>query len=373
MEQYEEHIRTIQSDLNTARNAQTQISTIREALAKEKEIDILAIKKEVLQQKERQLQALRTEMQQDKEAAQKRMREDLEHREQLAAEVQRRLQEDLDRALAQAEELRAKIKPEVSTRTVDQQTDMCGDQVVARSEYDHVVLERDAARSDRDESHGREYDLCMEKEKIQFDCHNFAERCAAMECELKEKDAAIEALRQTLASQLEKSTTGKSQTTVPLSDVEKVKAQCTEAYETAVQQLQQKYSQLEERLAAKHQSDLIRQRREIELKLRDELDLVEDQRARAAALETQLADAAKLHRKELRALESKLTGQHADAVRKVKDQYLETLRQMRDDVAASKQRSLERVRAEWERKKTDLDEAWKKRYILAEIVGVQLT
>ena len=69
----------------------------------------------------------------------------------------------------------------------------------------------------------------------------------------------------------------------------------------------------------------------------------------------------KLHRKEMRQLEVRIQYENEQVMQKMKSQYLETLRKMRDDVAASKQRSLDRVREEWEKRKAELDGTWQAR------------
>lgn len=73
----QDEVRSTKQQLEQARIAQEQITSIRTTLEKEKELDILNIKKDLTAQKERQLLELRREMASEKEEWSRRMKEDI--------------------------------------------------------------------------------------------------------------------------------------------------------------------------------------------------------------------------------------------------------------------------------------------------------
>ncbi|KAJ3078787.1 hypothetical protein HK102_004242, partial [Quaeritorhiza haematococci] len=74
----ERRIRTLQEELQNARQVESHISSIRANLQQEKELDVLTIKKEVLSQKERQLQDIRRELAKEKEELSRKLCEDMQ-------------------------------------------------------------------------------------------------------------------------------------------------------------------------------------------------------------------------------------------------------------------------------------------------------
>ncbi|KAJ3056399.1 hypothetical protein HK097_007128 [Rhizophlyctis rosea] len=150
----------------------------------------------------------------------------------------------------------------------------------------------------------------------------------------------------------------------------RLKEQCSQAYDSAVQKLRREYAELEKSLREKlaqekaayqrdrstsggsgtsgggnlWENDLSSERERMQKEiasLRKEIDHLTLQRDEATT---------EAERRATEALHENLN--------KMKLKYLTTLRAMRDDLAKSKERGMERLEAEWKRRKERLDAEW---------------
>ncbi|KAJ3337069.1 hypothetical protein HDU93_001692 [Gonapodya sp. JEL0774] len=178
----------------------------------------------------------------------------------------------------------------------------------------------------------------------------------------------------------------------------RIKAQCATAYSNAIEKLKTEYSRLEKRLTAKFEretraneeraaSDIKRVRDEadherqmLEYRLNEEIDeritnarrearelcrkeeeaksqaQVGELEAQIASLKERLLNQSTEHSQALSEAKERFLRDQQTSLLKMKEKYLSTLKAMRDDVAASKKRSLERLEAEWQRRKHQLED-----------------
>ncbi|KXS22451.1 hypothetical protein M427DRAFT_172892 [Gonapodya prolifera JEL478] len=186
----------------------------------------------------------------------------------------------------------------------------------------------------------------------------------------------------------------------------RIKAHCSMAYESAVAKLKNEYGRLEKRLRAKldqekgaildraaqevnaaraeseksHQmleaqvtqgveEHVARIRKEVREQCRKEEE--SKWQSRTIELETQismlkenLSTQSADHVRALSEVREQLLLDQQSALLRMKEKYLKTLKAMRDDVAASKKRSLERLEAEWKRRRLKMEEECEQRRTL---------
>ncbi|RUP45421.1 hypothetical protein BC936DRAFT_148207, partial [Jimgerdemannia flammicorona] len=97
-------IAQLEKELESA-SSQSQLSTIRTTLQREKELDVLTAKKDAMAQKERALQEMRRDMQRERAEAERRWREEFDSREVEAKRQKEAWQEQLKEANARIREL----------------------------------------------------------------------------------------------------------------------------------------------------------------------------------------------------------------------------------------------------------------------------
>lgn len=178
-----------------------------------------------------------------------------------------------------------------------------------------------------------------------------------------------------------------------------MRAQYSDAYSAAIGKLKDEYARLEGKMAERYRVELerrqvawdkerdeIRRNHEMEIRdvaerarrdpngeLRREARRLEDKVAETertvATLKDALAEAALEHSQAMQELKKRMGEEHQMILLKVKDKYLTTLRGMRDDVAASKERSAERMEIEWRKRKEKLEGEWSARLVAPDRVA----
>lgn len=352
MKQHETELETLRQEVTSLRSTQTQITSIREAIMKEKELDVMAVKKEILAQKEKQLHALRKEMMQEKAQLQQMFQKELERHETATSNLHDRLQHELESSHSTISLLRSQLGPPRSTVSSDTMTDEKSTDLISIRDFQKMESHSGKLQETNLLLSAELQTACDAVENLRTESNERAEHFRNV---LESKELVINELRKALAWR--EST--QDQDRAELNEaVQKVKQQCTKAYEAAISQLKSEYSNLEHRLKEKSEKEMTTYRHTLESKLRKEMDMeITD----VTKLKKQVLDLTNEHRKVLREKEAALANEHSQALQKLKAQYIDTLRQMRDDVAASKQRSLERFKVEWERKKSSLDSEWQKK------------
>ncbi|KAJ3184383.1 hypothetical protein HDU85_001688 [Gaertneriomyces sp. JEL0708] len=404
----QEEIQSLQAQLQNARMAEDQMASIRSSLQKEKELDILSIKKELTAQKERELQELRREIhdiQSEKESTTNQLREELrlqrvtmtDEREHFEAEMQR-----LRKALMQRDEtirrrddeiadFEARLHAHSRKPTVEDfsqqyqaeretcialreqmesmQSDYERQLQILRSEVDSTRREQQQTAPDADAS------LSELLKRYPRQLQELSSRIRATESN-REHDRSADELRVHYEAEIGRLKSQIKEERFRLrekhrQDIQqvtaKLKEQCAQAYDLAIKRLKADYTAAEQRLNEEKERYARANSSRLTERPGEAVDVrrVEELQRRVAELQNEvnsnketIARAALEHHDALLQAKNRNNQDLHESLQKMKAKYLDTLKTMRDDLARSKKHSLEKMEAEWKKRKRELDESW---------------
>ncbi|KAI9001968.1 hypothetical protein BC832DRAFT_561856 [Gaertneriomyces semiglobifer] len=404
----QEEIQSLQTQLQNARMAEDQMASIRSSLQKEKELDILSIKKELTAQKERELQELRREIhdiQLEKENTTNQLREELrlqrvtmtDEREHFEAEMQR-----LRKALMQRDETIRRRDDEIADFEARLHAQSRKPTVEDFSQQYQAERETCIALREQMESMQSDYERQLQTLRSELDStrreqkntapdanaslpellkryprqlEEWVSRIRATESN-REHDQSADELRAHYEAEVGRLKSHIKEERFRLrekhrQDIQqvttKLKEQCAQAYDLAIKRLKADYTAAEQRLNeekeryARANSSRLSERPGGAVELRR----VEELQRRVAELQNEvdscketIARAALEHHDALLQAKNRNSQDLHESLQKMKAKYLDTLKTMRDDLARSKKHSLEKMEAEWKKRKRELDESW---------------
>ncbi|KNC97922.1 uncharacterized protein SPPG_06912 [Spizellomyces punctatus DAOM BR117] len=421
----QQDLASVREELEKSRIAQDQMASIRSTLQREKDLDILSIKKELAAQKERQLKELRREMAVDKEELSRKLKEEMRIQENNFHNDKERLENEISRlrkAVMQRDDDLAQLEERLYTRSrrpdredFGQQYDGYSDMVQhlereisqIRSSYEATLsavqsqLDGERKRSDalkheltaRANIPSSPKNLSLNELMVNYptQLRQFRE---TVEREHSEELSAQKAAHATaLQNMMDRHQTAMSEAASRneeermklvaqqrqeiLHITSRLKEQCAQAYDLAIQKLKADYAKSEEKLAERYAAEKAAFVNEVKIKYsalgssgrytekdeRGEMwrNRVQELEDTVSSLKDALARAALEHNQALLDAKHRNTRDLQESLQKMKGKYLDTLRTMRDDLARSKQQGLERLEMEWRRRKEQLDMEWEKK------------
>ncbi|TPX71515.1 hypothetical protein SpCBS45565_g01040 [Spizellomyces sp. 'palustris'] len=421
----QQDLASLREELEKSRIAQDQMASIRSSLQREKDLDILSIKKELAAQKERQLKALRREMAVDKEELSRKLKEEMRIQEDNFHDDKERLENEISRlrkAVMQRDDDLAQLEERLYTRSRRPDREDFGQQYDAYSDMVQQ-LERDISQikssyeaklsavqsqldGERKRSDALKHELAVranlpsspknlslnelmanyptqlrqfretvEREYSEELSAQKAAHATALQNMMERHQAALSEAASRNEEERRKLVAQQRQEILHITS--RLKEQCAQAYDLAIQKLKADYAKSEQRLAERYAAEKVAFVNEVKVKYsalgssgrytqKDEGSemwryRVQELEDTVSSLKDALARAALEHNQALLDAKHSNTRDLQESLQKMKGKYLDTLRTMRDDLARSKQQGLERLEMEWRRRKEQLDMEWQRK------------